>query len=58
MSHIYASVNWDIIASGNGLSPVRHQAIICTNAEMLSNGSLRPNFSEEILIKKYKTFIR
>ena len=33
---IYASVNWDIIGSGNGLSPVWHQPIIWTNAEILS----------------------
>ena len=29
---IYASLNWVIIGSDNGLSPVRRQAIIWTNA--------------------------
>ena len=29
---IYASINYAIIGSGNGLCPVRHQAITWTNA--------------------------
>ena len=29
--HIYASVNWVGIGSGNGLSPVRRQAITWTD---------------------------
>ena len=33
--HIYASVNWVIISSGNGLSPVRRQAITWTSADIL-----------------------
>ena len=33
----YASVDWVIIGSGNGLSPVRCQAITWTNDELLSN---------------------
>ena len=37
-------------ASDNGLSPIRHQAIIWTNAGLLSIGPLGTNFSE-ILIK-------
>ena len=47
---MYASVNWMGIGPGNGLSPVRHQAITWTNADLLSFGPLRTNFSE-ILIK-------
>ena len=39
-----------IIASDNGLSPERRQAIIWTNAGLLSIGTLRTYFSE-ILIK-------
>ena len=38
------------IGSDNGLSPIRHQAIIWFSAELLSNGPLGTNFSE-ILIK-------
>ena len=37
---IYASVNWVIIGSGNGLSPVWRQAITWTNAGLLSVGLL------------------
>ena len=32
----YASAQWVIIGSVNGLSPIRRQAITCTNAELLS----------------------
>ena len=35
---IYASLNWVIIGSDNGLSPVRRQAIIWTNAGILLFG--------------------
>ena len=48
--HIYASVNQVSIGSDNGLSPIRRQAIIETNAEILSTGLTRTN-SSEILIK-------
>ena len=44
--HIYASVNWAIIGSGNGLSPIWCQAITWTNAGLLSIGLLGTNFSE------------
>ena len=44
--HIYASVNWVIIGSGNGMSPVRRQAIIWTNAGLLSIELLGTSFSE------------
>ena len=43
---IYASGNWAIIGSCNGLSPVRCQAITWTNADLLSIGLLGTNFSE------------
>ena len=43
---IYASVNYAIIGSDNSLSPIRCQAIIWTNAGIVSIGSLGTNFSE------------
>ena len=46
---IYVSTTQAIIDSDNGLSPVRRQAIIQTNAGLLSIGTLG-NFIE-ILIK-------
>ena len=46
-------MNWVGIGSGNGLSPVRWQAITSTNADLLSIGPLGTNFSEiQIEIKK------
>ena len=44
--HIDSSVNRVSIGSGNGLSPVRGQAIIRNNADLLSIGPLGTNFSE------------
>ena len=44
------SVNWVSTGSDNGLSPIRRQAIILTNAGLLSIGPLGTNFSK-ILIK-------
>ena len=44
--HIYASVNWVSICSGNGLSPARRQAITWINAGLLSFEPLGINFSE------------
>ena len=42
------------IGSGNGLSPVRRQAITWTNVDLLSIGPLRTNFSEiRIKIEKF-----
>ena len=41
-----ASVTWASIGSGNGLSPVRRQAIAWTNAGLLSISLLGTNFSE------------
>ena len=49
---IYASLNWVIIGSDNGLSPVRRQAIICTNVVILliwPLGKLQWNFNRKIL---------
>ena len=45
MTHIYVS-NLTIIGSDNGLSPGRRQAIIWTNAGILSIGPLGTNFNE------------
>ena len=42
----YASVKWASIDSDNGLSPGRRQAIIWSNAGILSIGLLGANFSE------------
>ena len=46
---IYASVNYIIISSDNGLLPGRHQAITWTNVGMLLIGLLATNFSEMII---------
>ena len=46
MPHINVSVNSISIGSGNGLSPVRRQAITWTNAGFLSIGTLGTNLSE------------
>ena len=42
--HICASVNWASIGPGNGLSPVRRQAITWTNTDLLSIGPLGTNY--------------
>ena len=39
-------MNWINIASGNGLSPGRRQAITWTNADFKSIGALGTHFSE------------
>ena len=46
LCRIYAAVNRVSIGSDNGLSPIRRQAIIWTNAGILSIGPLWTNFSE------------
>ena len=54
---MYASVNWVSIGSGNGLSPVRRQAITGTSARLLSIGPLGTEFTEiqiEILTFSFK----
>ena len=43
---ICASLNWVFFGSDNGLSPVRRQATIWTNAGILLIGRLGTNFSE------------
>ena len=53
---IYAFVNWISIGSGNGLSPIRHQAITWTHAHLLSIEPLGTNFSE-IRMKNTKLFV-
>ena len=56
-THICVSKFTIIIASDNGLSPGRRQAIIWNNAEMLLIGLLGTNFSEiliEILTFSFK----
>ena len=46
---IYASLNWIIIGSDNGLSPVQRQTIIGTNAGILLIGPLGTNFSDILI---------
>ena len=46
---IYASVNYTIIGSDNGLSPGRRQAIIQTNAGILLIGTLGTNLDETFI---------
>ena len=43
---IYASKNWVIICPGNGLSPIRRQAINWANAGLLSTVHLGSYFSD------------
>ena len=43
---IYASVNWVSTGSGNGLLPIRRQAITWTNADLFSIRYLGTKFSE------------
>ena len=47
--HIYASPNYTIIASDNGVWPVWHQTIIWTNAGLLLIKTLGTNFSENLM---------
>ena len=42
-------VNWVSIGSGNGLSPVRRQAITRTNVDILLIGLLETNFNEFLI---------
>ena len=46
---MYASLKWVIIGSDNGLSPVRRQNIIWTNAGILLTGPWETNFSELLI---------
>ena len=43
---MYASLNWVTLGSDNGLSPIRRQDIILTNAGMLLIELSGTNFSE------------
>ena len=45
----HLSVNGVSIGSDNGLLPIQHQAIILTNAGLLSNGSFKTNFIEFLI---------
>ena len=49
---IYASVNYTIMGSYNGLSPGWHQTIIWTNAGILLIGPLGTNFNEIVIETK------
>ena len=46
---IYASVNWTIFDSDNGLSPGQRQVIIWTNAGILLTGPLGTSFTEILI---------
>ena len=46
--HIYASLNKVSISSGNGLSPVRRQAITWTNADLDSQEQIAVKFKSEL----------
>ena len=47
---------WVIIDSDNGLAPVRRQAIIWTNANLLSIGSIGTNLAEIFIQIWYFSF--
>ena len=47
--HIYASVNLVSIGSDNGVSPIRRQGIICTNAELITS-KVKVTFDENVKI--------
>ena len=47
-------MNWISISSGNGLSPIRRQAITWTNVHLLSIGPLGANFNE--ILTKIRNF--
>ena len=56
--HIYVSLNWVTIGSGNSLSPVQCQTITWTNDDLLSvNNPLGTNFNE-IWIKRRKNQLK
>ena len=58
MPHIYASVYRISIGSDNGLAPIRCQAIIETNAELLSIGLLGTNYSESLTKRQNFSLIK
>ena len=55
---MHASVNNTIIVSNNGLSPVRRQAIIWTNAGLWLTGHLETIFSEILMKLQQFSFTR
>ena len=57
MTHICVD-KLTIIASNNGLSPDRHQAIIWTNAGILLIWPLRTNFSESLSERHIFSFMK
>ena len=57
LCRIYASVNRVSIGSDNGLSPIRRQAIIYTNAVVLSIGPLGA-ISSDFLLKIHFSFTK
>ena len=50
---IYAPVDKTVIGSDNGLSSIRRQTIIWTNASLLLNGSLKNKQTLLKFISKY-----
>ena len=46
---IYASVNWVIIGSGNGLSPLRHEATTWLNAKIIVNWNPETKFTHILI---------
>ena len=54
--YIYSSLNWVIIGSCNGLSPIRRPAITRTNDDLLSIELLGTKFTE-ILFIEIKTVV-
>ena len=56
--HIYVSVSWVNIGSGNGLSPVQRQAITWTSADFLSIEPLRKNFNENWIERQNFSFMK
>ena len=53
---IYVLVNYSIIVSGNGLSPIWHQAITWTNADSLYIGPWGTNVNKMTIFIKENIF--
>ena len=49
-------MNCGNIGSGNGMSPIRRQAVTWTNVGLLSTGPLATNFDEIRINKNKQTF--
>ena len=54
----YASINYAIIGSDNGLSPVWRHAVIWTNDGLLLIGHLGTNFSEMLIKLQQFSFMK